>query len=216
MGFELDHIFVATDHARSAMDTLVAVGFVEGSPNVHPGQGTANVRLFFDNAFIELLYPTDLGEARSEAIARTALAERCSGHGSAFGVCLRPVDGETRDAPFPSWEYRPPYLPESLYIPMNEGSERPELPLLFVLPFGVRPDRLPPARRQPLDHPCGAREIVGLRLELATGADRIGGWLADIDGVEVVEAPRDLMRITLDGSGAVVDLRPQVPLVLEY
>jgi hypothetical protein len=46
---ELDHAFIACRPGAPEADALLRQGFVEGSPNTHPGQGTANRRFFFDN-----------------------------------------------------------------------------------------------------------------------------------------------------------------------
>ncbi len=65
MPFELDHFFICTDVGAPAAAALMALGFVEGAPNTHPGQGTANRRFFFDNAMLELLWVHDEAEAGS-------------------------------------------------------------------------------------------------------------------------------------------------------
>jgi hypothetical protein len=38
----IDHLFICTDVGAIVADRLVALGLVEGSSNVHPGQGTTN------------------------------------------------------------------------------------------------------------------------------------------------------------------------------
>jgi transcriptional regulator with XRE-family HTH domain len=45
---EIDHLFVCTSPGAPEADPLLAMGFIEGAPNRHPGQGTANRRIFFD------------------------------------------------------------------------------------------------------------------------------------------------------------------------
>ena len=52
---------------------LLAAGLAEGSPNTHPGQGTANRRFFFESGFLELLYVHDELEAQSDLSAPTQL-----------------------------------------------------------------------------------------------------------------------------------------------
>ena len=46
---ELDHIFICTEKEAPQGDLLKEFGLVEGSSNIHPGQGTANRRFFFKN-----------------------------------------------------------------------------------------------------------------------------------------------------------------------
>ena len=110
MGFELDHIFILTDiNAEIADPTppnpplarggkggsaqrLSSFGLSEGSSRIHSGQGTANRRFFFHNAYLELLWVNNPEEAKSEEIYRTRLWERWRDrHNGAcpFGFCLR-------------------------------------------------------------------------------------------------------------------------------
>lgn len=49
----IDHLFVCCAPGAPEADTLVGLGFHEGSGNTHPGQGTANRRFFFRNAYLE-------------------------------------------------------------------------------------------------------------------------------------------------------------------
>ena len=43
----LDHIFIRARPGAPEAEALKAFGLTEGSPNRHPGQGTANRRFFF-------------------------------------------------------------------------------------------------------------------------------------------------------------------------
>ena len=93
MGYEIDHIFVLTDAGAPAADALLQLGFTEGPPNRHQGQGTANRRFFFDNAMLELLWVESVEDASSPAARPLQLAERWMGRSnsaSPFGICLRP------------------------------------------------------------------------------------------------------------------------------
>ena len=68
----------------------------------------------------------------------------CGAAFSPFGVGFRPAPAEGseqgRAVPFPTWEYRPPYLPEPLAIHMAANSDVATEPLLFYLAFGRRPN----------------------------------------------------------------------------
>src|SRR4051794_29900522 len=113
MSVELDHFFVCTAPDGPEAERLIELGLIEGTPNRHPGQGTANRRFFFGNAFLELFWVVDPVEAQSSLVRRTGLWERWSRRGqgaSPFGVGFRPVPGIGSAVPFPAWEYRPPYL----------------------------------------------------------------------------------------------------------
>ena len=112
------------------------LGLHEGSPNTHPGQGTANRRFFFANAMLELLWVSNEADAKGLNTRRTLLWERWSGRersASPFGICLRPIDAQDVPPPFPGWEYRPAYLPDSMSIHIGEGGCLE--PMWFYLQF---------------------------------------------------------------------------------
>jgi Glyoxalase-like domain len=105
MRIELDHVFVCTAPGAPEAERLIEFGLHEGSPNHHPGQGTANRRFAFVNAMIELLWVEDSSEAQNQNTRRTLLWERWSGryhNASPFGICLRPADFEDAQPPFPA------------------------------------------------------------------------------------------------------------------
>src|SRR3954468_18678174 len=96
----VDHVFICTAAGAPAARALREFGLVEGSPNRHPGQGTANRRFFFRNAMLELLWVEDAAEAQSEQTRDTRLWQRWSAPGpdvSPFGIILRP-ESESRNA----------------------------------------------------------------------------------------------------------------------
>ncbi len=145
---------------RPMADQLVEAGFAEGTPNRHPGQGTANRRFFFDNAFIEFIWVADEAEIRSDLVAPTRLWERMNWResgASPFEICIRPVGDQPGEIPFSTFSYRPPYLPPGDEIPMADQVPVEE-PGSFVNLAGKAPARNL-ANVQPLDHPNGARNI---------------------------------------------------------
>src|SRR4051795_12503434 len=91
---ELDHIFITTDSPDQSVNALQEFGLTEGSPNTHPGQGTACRRFFFENAYLELVWVTSENELKSPAIAETNLWERSRYQETnycPFGICFRNV-----------------------------------------------------------------------------------------------------------------------------
>lgn len=103
----------------------------------HPGHGTVSRRFALANAMIELFWVSDPSEAQNESTRHTLLWERWSGrevNACPFGICLRPTDPEdVGPPPFPSWEYRPAYLPDPFVMHIGEaGIEEPmwELPTI--------------------------------------------------------------------------------------
>ena len=55
--FEIDHLFVTVSQGAPEVAPLRRLGFHEGGQNVHPGQGTACRRIFFENVYLELIWP---------------------------------------------------------------------------------------------------------------------------------------------------------------
>src|SRR6516162_5213088 len=110
--YKIDHVLIFTSLGAPEAERLIAFGLFEGTPNRHPGQGTANRRFFFQNAFLEFLWVEAPSETQSLLVRRTALWERWSRRGrgaSPFGIGFRPEPGAVDELPFPGWEYRPPY-----------------------------------------------------------------------------------------------------------
>ncbi len=135
MGLAVDHVFVCCDVGAPEARALIDLGWPEGAPNTHPGQGTANRRFFFRNAYLELLWVTEAEEARSEMVGRTRLWERWSRRRSGacrFGVVLRREGANESDLPFRSWSYRPTYLPAGWAIEVARDLRLDE-PELFYL-----------------------------------------------------------------------------------
>lgn len=219
---ELDHVFICSAADAPAADALTRLGFVEGSPNQHPGQGTANRRFFFRHAFIELLHPTREAELLRATTRRTRLHERLlrpEGSASPFGVCLRPRPGDDGAVPFPTWDYAPDYLPTGRSIPVGRAPLAE--PMWFVLPFATRPERTPERSPEPVDHPCGVTQITALRIAVPdTGAWSQPACYVNehVDGVQVVRGEAPVLHLTFDGGqgGQTHDLRPDLPLRLAW
>jgi hypothetical protein len=224
MTVELDHVFICTAVGAPEADRLIDFGLSEGSPNHHPGQGTACRRFFFKNAYLELLWVVDPGEAQSALVRRTGLWERWARRGrdaSPFGVGLRPISSEEAVAPFQAWAYRPPYLPEPLAIHMADNSEVLTEPLLFYLPFGRPPNPDDPARRQPREHAAGVRTITRLLILAGQGdgtAPQLRAVEEQCEGVGFAHGSEALMEVGFDGerSGGTADFRPALPLILRW
>ena len=214
-------MFVCTTVGAPEADLLVAFGLLEGTPNTHPGQGTANRRFYFHNAMLELVWVEDEDEARSPIVAPTNLWERWryreTGF-SPFGICLRPVSSGNA-LPFETWPYRPPYLPPGVQIDVATGTSEGE-PMLFAAPISRRPDAVAAGRRQPLDHPVGFAEITGLRITLpedtstspAVRALQGEGWISfDLGEDHLAEFEFDHAD-----QGRSADFRPALPLLFRW
>jgi Glyoxalase-like domain len=219
--FEIDHVFVLVSVDAPEADRLVELGFLEGSRNTHPGQGTANRRFFFKNAMLEFLWVADPGEAQKPPACDLHLWDRWVARetgASPFGICLRPVSQNIEhSAPFAHWLYQPSYSPAA--IPVASNSSVVVEPLLFCLPVHRRPDGAPIRQREPLNHPNGVSELTIVRL-LAPSESLASGEIQAVRGVAGLQFqrfPHHLLELTFDGcSEQVIDCRPGMPLLLQW
>jgi hypothetical protein len=222
MAFEFDHLFIFTEVGAHEADRLVSFGLVEGTPNIHPGQGTANRCFFFHNAMLELLWVHDPEEAKSELIYPTRIWERWENRNDGvcpIGICLRPALGSSNTVAFSSWAYSPPYLPETLSIAIGTNSNVLTEPMLFQTPFSKRPDQYT-TKAPPLKHHFGLREIT--RVELVSPAsDSLSPEfqaVVDTNQVRVRLGAEYYVELGFDGEvqGHQVDFRPELPLLMSW
>ena len=143
MTISLDHVFICTAVNAPEAQALLTFGLIEGSSNVHPGQGTANRRFFFEGGFIELLWVANPVDAQSELTTPTRLWDRWSGSVNSqntrqnaqicpFGIGFSAIGEAAAPPPFESWAYHPRYLPADKSILFAKGTPLSE-PELFYL-----------------------------------------------------------------------------------
>jgi hypothetical protein len=145
-------------------------------------------RFFFHNAMVELLWVHDLEEVQSERIRETHLWERWAQRNVGvcpFGICLRSTDPTNDQIAFPHWNFRPPYLPDSLSIAVGNNSAILTEPMVFQTPFGKRPDQFLPEKAQPLTHPIGWRELTRVTLVSPITDRPSPAWQAVLDTQQV-------------------------------
>jgi hypothetical protein len=220
---ELDHIFVCASHGGEEARSLEQFGLSEGTPNVHAGQGTACRRFFFRNAYLELLWVTDPAEVQSAVVSPTHLWERWSGRSSGgcpFGLVFRPSTQNEGGVPFPSWEYRPPYLPESLSLHVGTNADVLTEPILFYLPIARRPDSSSAPGRQVLGHAAGLRELTRIELVSPHADSRSPAFeaLLSTGVVRQRAGTGQLVELGFDGEskGREVDFRPGLPVMFRW
>jgi hypothetical protein len=217
---ELDHIFImcAVDAPESL--ALSRLGLKEGSANTHPGQGTACRRFFFRDSYIELLWVCDQEEAQSELVRRTRLWERWSMRQAGacpFGVVLRAGrDVGAEQAPFRTWQYVPPYLPEGLVLDVALDTPLTE-PEFFYLGFQREPTR---RGHEPVAHAIPATDLTGVMIGMpAPGCKSKAGRTAEAAGLlSFAPSSEYVLRLTFDQATTrnAADLRPELPLMLEW
>jgi hypothetical protein len=216
MQVELDHLFVCSAVGAPEAKRLIELGFREGSPNQHPGQGTANRRFEFANAMLELLWVSDPKEVQSPSVRRTSLWERWSGRqgpASPFGICLRPVDSQESVLPYPGWDYHPSYLEDSLSIHIGDAGI--EEPLWDYLGFMFRLDR----EQQFREHPNDVREVTGLTLITpAPLTSPTSQRVIELGILSTRTGTESLLEVEFDNhrQHQRADLRPHLPLIMEF
>lgn len=216
---EIDHVFLRAKIDAPEADLLRQFGLTEGSGNQHPGQGTANRRFFFCNAYIEFMWVSDESDIRSDITRPTMLYERLSDTSvSPFGVCFRPT-APASCSPFSLWNYAPKYLPNGMEIGIGSDVPLTE-PMWFFLENGKAPAAVPDEHRQPLKHAVGVREITSIAIASPHEKQCSDAARAAIDTgkISIVEGEHHLMEITFDNnqSGQQHDFRPALPLVFNY
>jgi len=220
--FELDHVFILVSEGGPEADLLIEFGLLEGSSNVHPGQGTANRRFFFHNMMLELAWVNHPDEAKSALTRPTGLWDHWKYRNqtaSPFGIILRPATAHNHEKyPFKGWRYKPQYLPEHLSFWVGDNSDKLEEPLLFYFTFGGRPDVRKPA--QPLHHLTGFRELTSLNIQMPglTQASATLQSLMKMKGITFTAGNQHVMEIGFDGekSGKSKDFQPHLPLVFRW
>jgi glyoxalase-like protein len=210
----LDHAFITCVAGAPEADALLRLGFVEGSSNTHPGQGTANRRFFFDNFMLELLWISDPAEAQSERTRRTRLWERCERRQvgvNPFGIIFRSAHSQPAPVPFPTWSYAPAYLPVGMSMQIAEGTTLCE-PELFYLPFAKRGA----IRSEPVIHALPIRQMSGVAAGIPNLAELSAASLAaQAHGLlSYFESPQHVLELLFKGpAGTRIDLRPGLPLI---
>ena len=219
---EVDHVFIRARHGAPEAEVLKAFGLTEGTPNKHPGQGTANRRFFFHNVFIELLWLDDVVEVQSESTRPTLLFERLSENSagiSPFGICFRPTEINETKPPFPYWRYQPSYLPNSLAVEIASDVPLSE-PMWFFLSFATRPDLAPSARLQPLVHQTGIKEVtsVSVSFPVANKLSTAGRSIVQSECMYIAEGEKQLLEICFDNEtqSCSHDFRPALPLIIKW
>ena len=217
MTAELDHVFVSCSEGGGEAEALVRAGLTEGSPNTHPGQGTACRRFFFENAYLELFWVHDEALARSAEVARTRLWERWSertGRACPFALVLRPAPGAAATPPFPSWPYRPRYMPSDVAIDVALDTPLAG-PEFFYL--GFQSGR-PRAGREPVDHALGCRRLTGLTVfRPPAGHSAVAAAVEQAGIASFCDADEHRLELSFDAAArGTTDLRPELPLVLRW
>ena len=208
----LDHVFILVEPEAQVADQLLEHGFQEGTGNIHPGQGTANRRIYFANGMLEFLWIRDADEANNGPGRDLRFSERANDPAaSPFGVIFVPDNGSS-EVPFPGWHYQPDYFPPPKGLHVGANSKNITEPLCFY--FSSKNPGVP--RAKPLRNPQTISKII--ISTPSTDTEGILGLASQSERLSIRPDSKHLMEITLDGHalGRTEDFRPAMPLILHW
>ncbi|MDH5324214.1 MAG: VOC family protein [Gammaproteobacteria bacterium] len=227
MKLELDHFFILVKPGAQVADRLINLGMHEGSPNRHPGQGTANRRFFFPGGgALELLYICDEQEALNGPGRDLNLVQRSRDPlASPFGIVVRRCDNQydnhSQALPFAGWSYQPDYFKPPMAFHVGENSPLLQEPLCIYLPFKD------PDKTHALEEKMFSREDLETRDEFNTIShitttctavtfSPVLQQLQTAKGISLECGKTHHMEIRFDDFAQKItrDLRPELPLTL--
>ncbi|WP_019508327.1 VOC family protein [Pleurocapsa sp. PCC 7319] len=132
---ELDHVFVCVSNELDLDNIATEFGLNLSTKQIHQGQGTASKCAFFDNAYLEFLFPDNVKELQSNLVQPLSLWERIQWKdtgASPFGVSFRFIRNTEQNIPVPTWSYNAPFLPRGATIPIVTPPNSMYEPLLFI------------------------------------------------------------------------------------
>lgn len=219
---EVDHIYICTETKAPTGDLLTQFGLVEGSSNIHPGQGTANRRFYFHNLMLELLWVENIEEVQSERTKPMRLFERClltSNALSPFGIGFRPSMGKDETAPFPSWDYHPVYLPDFLKIQVADNTPLSE-PMYFYLSFAARQDKVSIEKREPMEHKVTFKEVTSVKIHVNQdiALSDSACIVNQLQNLTIIKDKEHLVELEFDNGtlNQSKDFRPDLPLLFKW
>jgi len=184
VALKLDHVFILTEPDAPIAEELVSAGFIEGTRNPHPGQGSANRRFFFGDFTLEWLFLVDEAEAREGAGQGLKLADRwLTDSASPFALVVR-CD---TDPDFVHWLYWPDYFDGKMSFAVGENSENISEPLCICMPKEL-PKRPPPAELNNSDY-------TSVAVEITLPSEQLLSCNASAKGRELNLAPKAPMKL---------------------
>jgi hypothetical protein len=222
---ELDHAYIVVEPPVSrATEALRRAGLtVDTGITHHDGQGTASLAVFFDNAYLELLWvdpgtPVDSAHLGDLADFNRAARWRTSG-ASPFGIGLHFLAGTSADLPIRARQAPAPHLgPAAFYLLLRQPQDSLEADI-FIMPASAAVpawiSRYRGRRPDLFAHALGASRITRVVLYgPPTNRPRAADLTVQRVTFEVAETQYMLVELDAGRQGRVWDLRPALPLVL--
>lgn len=216
MKLELNHFFILVEPEAKVAERLVEMGMLEGTGNIHEGQGTSNRRFYFSNGMLEFLWVHDAAEAVNGPGREMHFPERATNPiASPFGVILHRKDNTTLEMPFEGWKYQPDYFEPPWAFHVGANSSNLLEPLCFYVPF-LEPK---PATSNTKPEEGIFKSIS--KVHIYTPSEPLSNVLAVVDSAErlsIEHGETHLMEVTFDEHrhGRSRDLRPDIPLIIHW
>lgn len=198
---QIDHLFVYADPMEAALESIAGRGLQESWRVQHSGQGTACLAYCFDDFYLELLWHADDAKVAASPLARAKAPQRADWRrtgASPFGIGLRCGPG-AYPLPFATWDYQPPFFQPGTIMPIAVSSDEACQPVVFVTPYGERPDRWPQPHAGERQTRAGLSELASLHLDLPQGVKPGEALqrLAEMGVLTLGEAETHRMTLTL-------------------
>lgn len=213
---KIDHIFIFSCDNGKEVDALIDFGFSEGSSRVHPGQGTVNRKIYFENFFLEIVWVHNEAEIKSDNVQKTKLWERSNfltnGY-SRFGLGF--TNTPDTDKLFAnSIKYQPDYFPKGAYFEIIANDQN------FCLPWTFRLPVLPPKKSdEPIDHNNGIRKLTKVSFDLSSKESE-NEFVREIESnsdIRFITGSENILTLEFDNvSKGVVKKFDSLDLVIKY
>lgn len=210
MTLQLDHLFVLTERDAPISDLMIEAGFVEGSSNTHPGQGTANRRFFFNGFTLEWIFLNDENEARTGTGKDLQFADRLAdNNASPFGIVVR----SDTEVMFPHWLYWPDYFHGKMSFAVGDNSTNLNEPLCICMPIDL------PKRASVAGSSHNPQALTGV--DISVGVNQFSPVTQQFDQiprVSLLKGESHSMVLTFDKgrAGKELNLMPKAPVRIRY
>lgn len=193
MSLEIDHVFCFCNPTLPEVNILEENGFILSSGKIHHGQGTANRALIFESNYLELIFLNSEAEALTNPLKMHLRANHKATSASPFGIALRGELSQEDSLHF--WDYSPPYNPSRIIKMHKYSEERPEFPLLFIMPT-VGASTNPIKFKDFKPHRSGSSSITKIKIETPFPILPLN---AEIQNLHFEKSNRHKMEIYVDG-----------------
>jgi hypothetical protein len=231
----IDHVWITVSPGAPERKALVEHGFsIARAENRHDGQGTASITVEFQNGYLELVWLDEtVAVAPGMELAvdkfRRRMQWRTSGW-APIGVGLHRTAPTDEPLPWPVWKIpAASWLKEGTHMEMLTPREKGSAPSVFVEPRYLYVDerrnleiiRAGGDAAVDFKHANGTRRLTAVKVFAPSAAALDGPPTQDLERMNVVRFATSktwLLQLTLDDAaqGKRADLRPALPLVIEY